>query len=363
MTANRIRVGVVGANVNSWAARSHLPAIRDLPQLELAAVCTTRLASARESAERFGARLAFADYRDMLAQGDIDAVAVSVRAPKHHRITMDALRVGKHVYTEWPLGANLREAEEMADLAREKGLKTMVGLQERRAPLYLRLKELVDEGYFGEMVSCSVVWSGSGILERTSEQRWRADARSGANALTVGLGHVIDPVCLCLGEFTEVSAVSRAQVRQWVESDTGELVDVTAPDTVMVTGRTASGAVVSAVSSTVPWHGGGFRLELYGSEATAAITASEQSVLGELRLMVGKAGADRMEEMPVPDRLSLAPDSGADHEFFIAQMWAHFARAIRTGVSPEPDFDHAVERHRLLDAVQRASDTGTKQAL
>ena len=148
MTADRIRVGVVGANVNSWAARSHLPAIQALHELELAAVCTTRMESARESAERFD------DHRDMLDRGDVDVVAVSVRAPKHYRITMDALQAGKHVYTEWPLGANLREAEEMADLAREKGVKTMVGLQERRAPLYLRLKELVDEGYFGEVLSC-----------------------------------------------------------------------------------------------------------------------------------------------------------------------------------------------------------------
>ena len=363
MSAEKMRVGVVGANVNSWAAKSHLPAIQALPDLELAAVCTTRIESATESAERFGSPLAFDDHREMLDQGDVDLVAVSVRAPKHYGITMDALRAGKHVYTEWPLGANLRQAEEMADLAREKGVKTMVGLQERRALLYLKLKDLVDEGYFGEVLSCTVIWSGSGILDRTSDQRWRADAQSGANALTVGLGHVIDPVSLCLGQFTEVSAVSRAQVSQWVESDTGETVDVTAPDTVMVSGRTASGAVVSAVSSTVPLHGGGFRLELFGREATASISVSEHSVLGELRLMVGRAGADRMEEMPVPDRLSLVPNSGADNEFFIAQMWAHFARAIRTGARPEPDFDHAVERHRLLDAVQRASDTGTTQTV
>ena len=168
----------------------------------------------------------------------------------------------------------------MASFARAKGVKTMVGLQERRAPLYLRLKELVDEGYFGELLSCMVVWSGSGILDRSSDQRWRADDASGANTLTIGFGHTVDPVCLALGDFTEVSAISRPQVPQWIESDTGELVDVTAPDTVMMCGTTSSGAAVSGVSLAVPWHGTGFQLEIYGRKATAIISTSENDVLG-----------------------------------------------------------------------------------
>ena len=164
----------------------------------------------------------------------------------------------------------------------------MVGLQERQAPLYLRLKELVDEGHFGEVLSCLVVWSGSGILDRSSDQRWRADDASGANTLTIGFGHTVDPVCSALGDFTEVSAISRPQVPQWVESDTGELVDVTAPghrDVVRV--RRPSGAAVSGVSLAVPWHGTGFRLEVYGRKATAIISTSENDVLGEQRLMIG----------------------------------------------------------------------------
>ena len=288
MTDDRLRVGIIGANADrSWAANSHLPALQKLPDFELAAVCTTREESARESAERFGARLAFHDYREMLDRDDIDAVAVSVRVPRHYEPTMAALEAGKHVYTEWPLGANLDEAKEMASFARAKGVKTMVGLQERRVPLYLRLKELVDEGYFGELLSCMVVWSGSGILDRSSEQRWRADDASGANTLTIGFGHTVDPVCLALGDFTEVSAISRPQVPQWVESDTGELVDVTAPDTVMMCGTTSSGAAVSGVSLAVPWHGSGFQLEIYGRKATAIISTSENDVLGAQRLMVG----------------------------------------------------------------------------
>ena len=167
--ANKLRVGIIGANVDyGWSPRAHIPALLGMPDFELAAVCTAHEETARESAAKFGAPLAFHDHHEMLAKAELDAVAVSVRVPLHHRLTMDALEAGHNVYTEWPLGANLQEAQEMADLARRKGVHTMVGLQGRASPVYLRLKELVDEGYVGEVLSCRLTSLGSGVLTRTS---------------------------------------------------------------------------------------------------------------------------------------------------------------------------------------------------
>ena len=144
--ADKIRLGIIGANIHrGWAVRSHLPAVVASPEFELTAVCTTRMESAEESRQKFGARLAFDDYRKMLDHPDIDAVAVSLRVPAHYEPTMDALNAGKHVYTEWPLGRTAAEAVEMADLAREKGVRNMVGLQSRANPVLL-YPESTDRG-------------------------------------------------------------------------------------------------------------------------------------------------------------------------------------------------------------------------
>ena len=62
--------------------------------------------------------LAFHDHQEMVRHPDIDVVSVVIRVPFHYEMTMAALNAGKHVFTEWPLGANLAEAEEMAELAR-----------------------------------------------------------------------------------------------------------------------------------------------------------------------------------------------------------------------------------------------------
>src|SRR5713226_5508719 len=90
--AHPIRLGFVGANVRStWASQSHFPALLASPDIELTAVCTTRLESAEEARRAFGAQRAFQDYRTMVASPEIDAVAVVVKVPEHYAPTRAAL--------------------------------------------------------------------------------------------------------------------------------------------------------------------------------------------------------------------------------------------------------------------------------
>lgn len=365
MATNRLRVGVIGANESyGWAPRAHLPALLALPDFELAAVCTAHEETAKASAKKFGARLAFHDHHEMLRHPDIDVVAVVVKVPLHHRLTMDALNAGKHVYTEWPLGANLREAREMADLARAKGVHTMVGLQARCAPVFLRMRELVDDGYVGEVLSCHLSQLSSGVLTRTSDRTWQRDRRLGANTLTIAFGHAIDALCMCLGEFQEVSAVVTTQVPQWHETDTDRMVDVTSPDNILLSGRLAGGAVVSAHVGSIPWHGSSHRLEVYGREGTLVATTQQTAQMAGLRLLGGKSGDSALQELPIPERLTWAPKAVPQGPAFnVGQMWSRFGDAIRNGKRAEPDFDTAVARHEMLDAIQKASDRGRRQTL
>ena len=365
MAEDRLRLGVIGANASQgWAPRAHLPALLALPEIELAAVCTAHESTARESAEMFGARMAFHDHREMLDRKDIDAVAVLVRVPKHHGLTMDALAAGKHVFTEWPLGADLAEAEEMAALARARGVRTMVGLQARCSPALLRMRELIDEGYVGEVLAGHMARFSAGVLTRTSDRTWQSDRALGATNLSIMFGHSIDALAMCLGEPNDVSAIVSTQVTQWLESDTGRMVDVTNPDNILINGTLTSGAVMSAHIAAIPWHDDGFRLQVYGREGTIVATGPENPQIGRVRLSGGRKDDSGLEELPIPERLTWVPNAVPEGPAFnVAQMWRRFAESIRTGEPAEPDFDSAVKRHRVLEAVQRASDTGVRQSV
>ncbi len=164
--ASRIRLGLIGASVaGTWSARSHLPAVRASAEVELTAVCTTRADSAEAARRAYGAKLAFHDYREMVACPEIDAVAVVVRVPSHYAPTKAALEAGKHVYCEWPLGRTTAEAIELAGLAKAKGLVTAVGLQARVNPAVMYLRELVREGYVGEIMAVRVGLLREGVWE------------------------------------------------------------------------------------------------------------------------------------------------------------------------------------------------------
>src|SRR3954453_15017286 len=167
--AAKIRVGIVGATVTQggrgWGANAPVPALHALPDYELKAVCTAHEETAKASAEAFGAELAFHDFEEMIAHPDVDLIAVVVRVPGHHALVMSALEAGKSVFCEWPLGATVAEAEDMATLARERSVTSVVGLQARSDPALMYARELVQQGHIGELVSVNFSGVGQAVTQ------------------------------------------------------------------------------------------------------------------------------------------------------------------------------------------------------
>ncbi len=364
MASDKIRLGVIGANISKgWAHRSHLPALMASPEFELTAVCTTHQETAEESKEKFGAKLAFHDHHTMLASGEIDAVAVVVRVPQHYQLTKDVLEAGKHVYTEWPLGATLAEAQELAELARAKGLQTMVGLQARAAPAVLEMKELVESGYVGEVMACHLSLVRGGVLERTSDRTWQRDDTLGATTLTIACGHTIDAMRFVVGDYAEVSTVVSTQAEQWYETDTKQMVDVTAPDNILINGTLKNGAVASVHVAVVPWSDSGYKLEVFGREGTLVASSSDSPQLGDVKLQGAKLSDKGLHDLPVSSKyINVLEGMPAGAPYNVGQMYYQFGQAIRSGDSHVADFDTAVELHRLIDSIRESSDNGRRVA-
>ena len=363
--ASRLRVGFIGAN-GRWGPQAHVPALQRLPETEIYAVCTAHAETAQAAAEKLGVERAYSDDKAMDADAGVEAALVAVRVPAHYVLAKNALAAGKHVYCEWPLGANTKEAEELAALARKMKVHTMVGLQRRASPAFLYLRELVKEGYVGQVLSVNLTHMGSGVLTRTSNRTWQRDFRLGANTLTITFGHAMDALCMVAGELTEVSAVVSTQVPQWFETDTKKSVDVTSPDNIMLVGRLEGGAVVNAYVGVHPYHGSGYRLEIYGKDGTLAMIGGGNAGEEVKRKIMGGHKDDKaLQELPVPERLKWVPEEvrNGGPAYDVGQMWVKFAEAIRTNTRIEPDFDFAVRRHRMLDAIVRASETGQRQKI
>lgn len=363
----RIRVGVVGANpTRGWGTAAHLPALAALEGFEITAVATTRSETARASAEIFGVPLAFSEAGDLVAHPDVDVVAIAVKVPEHDALIRAALEEGKHVFSEWPLAVDADQAHRLAALAEEKGGAHIVGLQGYHAPGAVFVRELIDQGAIGRPLAVSVVTSGGPAGTRIPAANvYASDVSAGATVLSISTGHVLATLARAVGEPRSLSALVASVNREATVIETGETVAVSAPDQVVLVGLLDSDAVLSvAVQGGAAPSGPGFEARIVGTEATLTVRPASPGAIHITDWAIAIARGDRPgEDLTVPERLVPIPPSVPDGPpRNVAILYQVLAERINQGVAITPDFAAAVYQHRLIEAIQQASNTGTVQA-
>lgn len=361
-----VRVGLVGLSARGgWAAQAHLPALRSLKGYELRALSTSSAESARAAGEKYTVPLAFGSAAELVASDEVDLVVVSVRVPLHREVILAALGAGKAVLCEWPLGNGAAEAEALAAAAATAQVRTFAGLQARSAPAVRHIRDLVADGYVGEVLSTSVVASG---------RRWGAtfepagayllDRQNGGTMLTIPFGHTVDAVAHVLGEFTDISATLATRRPVVHEEGTGHAAPMTVHDQVAVSGRLASGAVASLHFRAGLSRGTNFHWEINGTEGDLVVTGDhghlQQAALG---LRGARGTATTIAEIPLPDRYLEVPELAGlrgTPAYNVGAQYAQVHADLSQGTAFAPDFTHGARRQRLLDVIERSGSSGAR---
>jgi predicted dehydrogenase len=366
MASDELGIGIIGVQPGrSWAAVAHIPAIQALPGLRLAALSTTRMESARAAGEAYGVANCYDNHADLVADPAVDVVVVAVKVPHHRELVLAALEAGKHVYCEWPLGNGLADAEAIADRARAADVRCMVGLQARFAPQVRQVQQLVADGYVGQVLSTTLVGSGlvwGAMIDQANA--YTMDRANGATMLSIPMGHSLDAVCACLGEIAQVSASMAVRQPQFLNVEAGEHGTKTSPDQVAFTGELVSGATIVCHYRAGASRGTNLLWEINGTEGDIVVT----SVGGHMQMLDLAVSGGRGEEpivspLSLPDGLRTVLAGLEGPALNVAQAWRAFAADIRTGSRTCPDFDHAVQRHRMLDAIERSAAAGTRETI
>src|SRR5437879_12373657 len=221
----RIRVGIIGANPDrGWAAQAHIPALKSLSDdIEITALSTSRREAADAASKRFGVPLVFDNHQELVNNDAVDVVAVTVKVPYHLELATAALDAGKAVYCEWPLGNGLNEAEALAALAKKKGVLAVAGLQARSAPSVAYVRDLIEQGFVGEVLSTTLIGSGMGWGATVEPYNaYLNDKKNGATMLSIALGHAADALCHCLGEVRQLSATMTTRRKSFTIAGTSE---------------------------------------------------------------------------------------------------------------------------------------------
>src|SRR5437763_4771252 len=365
MSESTLGVGIIGVSPDrGWAATAHIPALRALPNYEIRALSAHSAESARAAGEAFGVGAVFSDHEQLVTKPDIDVVAVTVKVPHHRELVDAALAAGKAVYCEWPLGRDLEDARAMAALSAQREVRTVVGLQARQAPAIEFVRQLLSDGYVGEVLSTTMIGLSVAGDVVVQPNVYMLDRNNGANLLTVAVGHSLDTLTHVLGEFADLSAVSAIRRPLITIEGTGDQIVKTAVDQIAVIGTLTSGAIASIHIREAVDGRTGFLWEINGADGTLRITA-DAAVPGIFPMTVaGAQGRNEPADLAVPTALTqkwpmLASLEGAP-AFNVGRAYAAFATDIANGTHTVPDFADAVRRHEVIAAIERSAASGER---
>ncbi|MEV6167288.1 Gfo/Idh/MocA family oxidoreductase [Streptomyces sp. NPDC051954] len=359
-SGSSIGVGIIGLSASGgWAAASHLPALRALDGFDVRALSTSNPDSARRAGEQYGVPLAFGSAKELAESPDVDLVVVSVKAPDHYANVMAALNAGKMVLSEWPLGKNAAETKELAETAQAKGIRTFIGLQARTSPHVRYLRDLIADGYVGDVLSTTLVGSGfayGGTVDQGNV--YLLDPANGATLLTIPFGHTIDALTMVLGEFADLDATVVTRYATARVAQTGEEMPKRTADQVAVQGVLESGTVVSAHYRGGLNRGTNFLWEINGTQGDIQITGPTGHLqIGPVTLR-GARGEDReLAELPLPAAYELPAlaDARTSPAYTIGHAYAGIREDLNQGTHRVADFTHAHHRQQLFDRIEEAA--------
>jgi predicted dehydrogenase len=340
---DRVGIGIVGCGNISEA---YLKAASHFPILDIKGVADLRRETAEARAGQFG--LPARSVNQLLDDPAVEIIVNLTTPAAHVEVGLKALRAGKHVHSEKPLGTSTVEARTLLDEAGRRGLRVGCAPDTFLGGSHQTCRKLVDGGAIGRPVA------GSAFFMCPGHERWHPNpafyyAEGGGPMLDMGPYYITALVNL-IGPVARVSgSAARARSERTITSEPlkGTSIPVEVATHVAGTLEFVSGATVSiAMSFDVPKHRHG-PIELYGTEASLIVP--DPNRFGG-KIEIAQAGKD-WSELPTQHPY----DDGNYRIIGVADL----AHAIRSGRPHRASGELALHVLEIMEAFQTSSDRGT----
>jgi predicted dehydrogenase len=324
----KVSLGIIGCGI---AARElHLPALQKLAsRFEITAVCNHTEPKAKMLAEMAGGVPYVLDYRELLRRDDVEAVDIVLPITLNCRVTIDALKAGRHVIVEKPIATNLAEAHTMLGLTKRFRQVMMVAENFRYRTLFRHVQRFLRRGAVGRPYAA--IWN---VLTRLTpdnpytQTSWRRKHQYEGGFLTDGGVHHAAAIRMLFGEVRSVSAFTQSINHSIGKLDTLSFQFETETDVKGIFTLLYSAIGVSEN-----------RLLIFGTKGTLVVEENRIQLRRE-----GKGNA----------AITIQDDPGYQGEFL------DFHSAIRTGRRPRSSFAEGFQDLRLILAAVKAGQTGRR---
>ncbi|MFC5175914.1 Gfo/Idh/MocA family protein [Nocardioides taihuensis] len=374
-----IGIGVIGAgwlgdvHARAWGRlRHHYPELAVQPRF--AAVADSVAASRDLAVRKHGFERAYAEWRELLEDPDVDVVSVTAPNALHREVGVAVAEAGKHLWIEKPVGLTPDDARTVAAAVEAAGVQGAVGFNYRAVPAVTHLRELVASGAIGRPTHARVQLLTDYAAHPLGLLTWRFTLAAGGHGVLGDLAsHGVDLVRFVLGDVERLVAETAVFLEQRPVLEEGAvsyghgLGDASSPtghveneDYVAALLRTATGALVTLECSRVATgEQNSYGIEVHGTEG---VVGWDFRTPGELRVSSGTAYADQPAQ-----RLLVGPGAG-DYARFqpgagIGMSYddtkvielAGLVRSVLTGTPEGPVLADAVASAEALDAMVRSA--------
>lgn len=322
---------------------------------------------AKQKADEFGFNRYTGDWKQLVKDKNIDVVDICAPNFLHKEMALEAIKHGKHVYSEKPLALTTQDAQEMVKAAKQAGVKTLVGFNYMKNPAAQLAKQIIDSGEIGTITHFYGTHNEDYLANPNTPIDWHCyKSLAGLGALGDLGAHIVNMAHYLIGPIDEVCGDIQTVITQRPDpKNTTQLIDVENEDQasalihfksgvhgVLETSRIATGAKM------------GLTFVIRGTKGSIAYT---QERMAELKLYKHDEPSNRQGFKTIligpehPDYASFCISAG--HGFGFNDQKTVEIRDLINGISADdnmwPDFTEGLEVSKVLEAIARSATDKT----
>lgn len=310
---------------------------------EVRALCASTLERARGVADRVEVPNAYGDWREIVADPEIDAIAIATPPSIQPAIVMAALANRKHVFCEKPLATTLEAAGEMLAAARRSGLAHVADFEFSVIEEWQEARRILQRGALGRLRHVLVSWQVETYTNRLKLPSWKTSTAAGGGTLSAFASHIFYNVEWLLGPIHRLSArlfPTRGR-RSLPATDTLVTLCLDLVD----------GTPVSVSASNNAFLGTGHRVEIYGDDGTLVLENPTSDYVKGFRLLHGARESKTLEVIRMERQASTVEDGRI---IAVGRLVELFVDWIRSGIQAGPTLEDGYRVQYLLDASLKA---------
>lgn len=364
----KLNVAMIGyqfmgrAHSNAWRQVRHFFDLHCDPVLKV--VCGRSEEGAAQAASKLGWEESASDWRAVVERADIDVVDICTPGHVHAEIAIAAAQAGKVVFCEKPLANTVAESEAMLSAAQKAGVLHMLCHNYRRAPAVSLAKRMIEAGEIGEIRHFRGAYLQDWIVDPEAPRVWRLEkSKAGSGALGDLASHSLDLARFLVGEIEEVSGLLKTFVLERPLEDGSGTGRVDVDDAALCLARFENGAIGTIEGSRFcPGRKNYNRFEINGAKGSLVFDLERMNELEVYReegansgfrtVLATDASHPYVEAWWPPGHIL-----GYEHTF--THTVFDLISAIDSGELPSPNFEDGVVNQRVLDAIERSSESRT----